>query len=99
MEGNEGNNGGNVHEIMNESSETSSNSPSSEDKHKDSQQNSEGGNGQTSDTAKMRAQWDRLLDERQEMEDNDDVSDWLDRVVATSERYKAASRQAKAKST
>jgi hypothetical protein len=85
---------------MNESSDTASTAPSSQGKDKVSQNNSDGGgNDQTSDIAKMRAQWDRLLDERQEMDSNDDVSDWLDRVVATSERYKAASRQAKAKST
>ncbi|KAL3898245.1 MAG: hypothetical protein SGARI_006724 [Bacillariaceae sp.] len=35
------------------------------------------------------AEWDALLDERQEMDSNDDTSDWLDRVFVVSRRYRA----------
>jgi hypothetical protein len=78
-----------VHEIMSESSDLTS----SEEKGETSNPNGSASDV-AGDIAHMRAQWDRLLDERQEINSNDGVSEWLDRVVATSERYKAASRKA-----
>jgi hypothetical protein len=47
--------------------------------------------------AEMRAQWDALLDERQEMDSKDGISNWLDRVVETSEKFQRASRRARRK--
>jgi hypothetical protein len=95
-ETNQGADAKNVHEIMNESD--SSSSPEEAEAQGKSECNTDPNSPTEEDTTRMRAQWDALLDERQEMESNDDISDWLDRVVSTSERYKAATKNARLKS-
>ncbi|KAL3910565.1 MAG: hypothetical protein SGARI_002062 [Bacillariaceae sp.] len=76
----------NIHEIANEESS-------------DSGSSSENAVEPTGEDAKrleeMRTKWDALLDERQEMDSKDDISNWLDRVVETSEQFKKVSRRAR----
>jgi len=48
------------------------------------------------EVSQMKSEWDALLEERQEMSSNDDVSDWLERVFAVSRRYKHAADRANA---
>lgn len=81
---------GNIHEIANESSETSS---SSENGDEVGQGDDNGDGASNENMVDLRAQWDSLLDERQEMDSKDDISAWLDKVVETSERFKKASRR------
>ncbi|KAL3917832.1 MAG: hypothetical protein SGILL_004523 [Bacillariaceae sp.] len=78
----------NVHEISNETTDSSSSSASD---------NVEISAADREKLTKMRTQWDALLDERQEMDSKDEMKNWLDRVVETSERFKMASRKAKRK--
>jgi hypothetical protein len=48
------------------------------------------------EVVRTKAEWDALLGERQEMESDADVSNWMDRVFAVSKRYRDASERANA---
>ena len=80
--------GKNVHEIANEESSDSTSSSGNAP-------NATGEDAKRMD--EMRLKWDALLDERQEMDSKADISNWLDRVVETSEQFKRASRAARRK--
>ncbi len=92
-----GDSGENFRESASESSVSSSSPGSIEDEEEENGSSDYIANEDSVEA--MRAQWDALLDERQNLDSKDDISEWLDRVVDTSERFQKASRRSKKKSS